>query len=83
MKEHPFWLSWAHFLQHWGIDQVVADLLEVTGPLSIFLAQGLYLSQPFLASFLPEDQLQALAGLCENQPERHSFATFLRKEVTR
>lgn len=80
MQEHPFWHSWAQFLQHWEIDEPAAALLDGLGPVSIVLAQFLYAGQPFLGGVLPEGQWNALARLLESQEESRTFAAFLRRE---
>ena len=74
------WEEWARNLQRWGVHEIVAALLDAAGPLSIFLAQMVYVGQPFLRGVMPGDRLKALADLFEDPAESRSFATFLREE---
>ena len=74
------WEGWARNLQRWGVNDIAAALLEAAGPLTIFLAQLVYVGQPFLRGVLPADRLQALALLFEDPAESRSFANFLREE---
>jgi hypothetical protein len=79
-KDRSFWSEWAHFLQHWGLTEFTAALLEAAGPLNVFLAQVVFAGSPFLSQLVPQERLSALAGLFEDQEESRSFAAFLRKE---
>ncbi len=83
MDSQTYWAGWARFLQRFGLQQPAAALLEAAGPLSWFLAQMVYLGQPFLDGSRSGGQWQALAGLLESQAESRSFATFLREEGNR
>ena len=83
MNTQTYWPGWAHFLQRFGLQQPAATVLEAAGPLAWFLAQIVYLGQPFLDGSQSGGQWQALACLLENQAESRSFATFLREEGTR
>ena len=78
--ERKFWPEWARFLHLWGLDHVAAALLETAGPLTIILAQLVYVSQPLIGSGQPAGRLQALATLLEDQEESRSFANYLREE---
>ncbi len=80
MQEQAFWCGWANNLQRWGLKDTVAAVLEALGPLSIFLAQAVYLGQPFFGKTLPTDQSNALANMLENPSISRSFAAFLRQE---
>lgn len=82
-ENRPYWEGWAHFLQRWGLRAPASAVLEAAGPLSIILAQLIYIGQPFLGRSSGENQWQALANLLENQAESRSFAAFLREEETR
>jgi hypothetical protein len=81
MQERTFWLSWAHFLQRWGVRGLAADLLEAGGPLTIFLSQLVYMGQPLFGRSPADEGWVAFAKMLEDQDEVHSFAAFLRKEV--
>ncbi len=74
------WQAWACLLQRWNLSEPVAALLEAAGPLTVVLAQCLYLGQPFLGKLLPAGQWDALAELLEEQENSRSFAAFLRQE---
>jgi hypothetical protein len=78
--ERKFWPEWARFLHGWGLDHVAAALLETAGPLTIFLAQLVYVGQPLFGKGQPFGRLQALAGLLEDPDESRSFAIYLREE---
>lgn len=74
------WQQWAHFLQRYSLRAFVADLIDSAGPANLFLAQMVYLSQPFLRSALPEIQLKVMAEILENPSESRKFAAYLREE---
>ena len=74
-SDHSGWENWAHILQHWGLQEFAAALLEASGPLTIILAQFLYAARPFF----PGNRLVTLANLFENPEEGRMFATFLRE----
>ncbi len=81
--DRSFWPEWARLLQRWGLKDITAALLESAGPLTILLAQLVYISQPLLRGVIPGSRLQALALLFEDQEESRSFAYFLREENSR
>jgi hypothetical protein len=76
------WKDWARTLQHWGIKDGMASLLEITGSLGILLAQIVYLSQPLLSGTLSSSSLLAFARVLENPDDRRKFITFLRETPT-
>jgi hypothetical protein len=78
--DRAYWPEWAQTLQRWGLSEFVADILEAAGPLTIFLAQAVYLGQPFLRGALPGGRLQALSGIFEDQNVSRSFAHYLRED---
>jgi hypothetical protein len=82
-SDHTFWPEWARLLQHWGMDELAAALLESAGPLTFFLAQLVYVGQPLFGRGLPGSRLHALANLLENQEESRSFVSYLREEYPR
>ena len=79
-KERSVWPEWARFLHQYGLNDLVANLLDVAGPFNVFLAQVLYAGRPFLHTLVPEERLTALAILFEDQEESRSFAAFIREE---
>ncbi len=78
--DRSFWDEWALNLQRLGLREIAASLLDAAGPLTIFLAQAVYIGQPFLRGTLPGDRLQSLAHLFENPDESRLFVEFLREE---
>jgi hypothetical protein len=74
------WRVWAENAHRWGLSNWAASLLEAAGPLSLVGAQAIYLTQPVLSSFLPENQVNALAQLLEEPALVRSFAAMLRED---
>lgn len=74
------WDGWARSLQRLGLHEIVAALLEASGPLTILLAQVVYVGQPLLRGAIPSDHLRDLARLFEDPQESRSFANYLREE---
>lgn len=79
-KDRSYWPEWARFLQQWGLDDIVAAMLEAAGPVNLLLAQVVYAGQPILRKMVPGESLDALTILIEDQGESRSFAAFLREE---
>jgi hypothetical protein len=75
------WPVWAEFLRSRGLEALAAWALEAAGPLTVLGAQALYLGGPLFRPALPDGQIDALAGLLEDQREAQAFAAFLRKEI--
>lgn len=76
------WQTWAQFLHRWGLNQPAAALLEAAGPLGLVAAQFVYLGQPLFSDSQSHAKWSALAKMLESEEERHSFASFLREEVS-
>lgn len=74
------WVSWAHFLHRFDLERPAAYLLEAAGPLSILLAQMLYLGQPFLTDAKNRQSWSAMAKLLEDPGEVKAFAEYLKEE---
>jgi len=81
VKNQHIWQNWANILHRWGMQEMVATLLEATSPLNFIGAQVVYLGQPFLKTILPEEHLTAFADLLENPEESKEFSVFLRQET--
>jgi len=81
-EDQQIWRSWARFLQHWGLEQWVASILEVAGPLSVLGAQLVYLCSPLLKNTLPATQLDALARMLEDTGHTQAFVSCLREART-
>jgi hypothetical protein len=79
-KNQHIWKDWADTLHRWGVQDVIATLLEATGPLNFIGAQVVYLGQPIITHILPEDHINAFADLLENPEETKAFTHFLRQE---
>jgi hypothetical protein len=77
---HHIWRVWAKTLHRWGLHEIIASLLDLAGPLTLFGAQAIYIGQPALQGFLPADQLRALAGVFEDQTQTDAFVAYLREE---
>lgn len=77
---HHIWHDWSNHLHRWGANRLVAELLEAAGPLTIFGAQVIYLSQPFLKPIWPEDRWQALTALLEDSQKAQRFSALLRDQ---
>lgn len=60
--------------------EVAATLLDAMEPLNFIGAQLVYLGQPMLNTFFPEDQINAFVDLLENPEETKAFSHFLRQE---
>lgn len=81
--ERSYWPAWSGLLRQWGLDGAAGALLEASGPLSLLLAQVVYIGQPFLGGREPGGQLQAFSRLLENPLEAQAFAAYLREEEMR
>ena len=80
MKQNSqIWQTWAENLNHWGIRDLTAAILEALGPLSVLGAQLIYVGQPFLSPLFPEGYLDALSDLLENPQETQAFIAVLRQ----
>jgi hypothetical protein len=75
------WPTWAEFLRSRGLESLVAWALEAAGPLTVIGAQVLYLGSPLLHPAMSNGQIDALAGLLEDNSEALAFAAFLREEM--
>ena len=77
------WINWARALQHWGIKDGVASLLEISGSLNILVAQLIYLGQPLVSGLVSPGSLNAIAKILENPEDRSEFISFLREAPAR
>ena len=76
------WQGWAEHLHRFGLENLVAWVLEAAGPLTVLGAQALYLGSPLLPPGLTDKQLNALAGLLEDRDETLAFTAFLREDFS-
>ena len=81
--EQHIWRKWAEALRHRGLGQIMATLLEASGPMNLVAAQMVYLGQPLLGSSVPDSSWQALAHLLEEPEQTQSFITYLREDMPR
>jgi hypothetical protein len=79
-SKQQIWQIWARNLHRWGLREPAAAILEVSGPLNLVLAQGLYLIQPLFSAPVSRTHLGALAGTLENSEDTQMFVTYLREE---
>lgn len=73
------WRVWARNLQHWKIGAGAAVVLEAAGPLTLLLAQLIYLGQPLLGRFVSPDSVTALTSMLEEPAQTRAFVKFLRE----
>ncbi len=78
-EERKIWQQWAARLQNLGLDEVVATLLEVTGPLNFIGAQLVYVGQPVLRGLIPTHSLHTLATILEDDQNTQDFVRYLRE----
>ena len=78
-EKYRIWRIWTDHLQRWGLDAFAAGLLEATEPISLILAQFVYIGQPFFLSETAQLQFRTLAALLEDRAEAQSFVSFLRE----
>lgn len=74
------WKQWAERIKNWGLEDVVAALMEATGPLTVLGAQVIYLAQPVLSTFIQNRNLIALVDLLEDAEQSRIFIGYLREE---
>lgn len=78
MVKNPYiWRNWAARLHSWGLNNWVASFLEAVGPLTTIGAQFIYISQPVLEVFFPQNHLEALANVLEEPEETRKFTQYL------
>jgi hypothetical protein len=81
LTQNPqIWQVWFDRLQHWGLNELVATLLEALGPLNLLGAQVVYIGQPFIQQIVPDGHLSALASVLENPDETRALISVLRQQ---
>lgn len=68
-------------MHRWGVEDLVAYLLEAAGPLAIIAAQMIYIGQPIVRGLVPERHLVVLTGLLEDDTQRDAFVNYIRNGV--
>ena len=77
-KNHHIWRIWVKTLHRWGVENLVASLLEAAGPLTIIGAQAVYIGQPILNGIVPDGHLLVLTGVLEDDDQRDAFVSYIR-----
>lgn len=80
--DRELWPVWAAALRRWKLDGAAAALVEGAGPLSLLLAQLMYIGQPLVQAAAPGAGFPALARLLDNPQQAAQFAAYLREEET-
>jgi hypothetical protein len=78
---HHIWRVWALALHRWGLQNLVASFLEAAGPLTLIGAQVVYVGQPILNGIVPDDHLDAITLVLEDDGQRREFIAYLLEEV--
>jgi len=78
-RNHHIWHVWADSLRRWGLEELVAGILDALGPLNLLGAQVIFLGQPFLGQMLPDGHWDALAEVLENNRQTKAFTAYLRQ----
>ena len=73
------WRTWVDIIHRWGLQNLLASLIEGLGPLTIIGAQLVYIGKPMLNGVLPGDHMQALSELLEDRDEATRFVAYLRE----
>jgi hypothetical protein len=80
MADNPhIWRIWAKNLHRWGMRDSAATLLDAAGPLTMLLAQFIYISQPLLGKLVSPDSMTALASMLEEPAQTKAFVEILRE----
>lgn len=70
---------WAGKLTRLGMAPIAAALIESLGMLKTVFAQLLYLGQPLLDGWLPDESVETLANLLEDEEQSAAFSALLRE----
>ncbi|MBN2146575.1 MAG: hypothetical protein JW726_04265 [Anaerolineales bacterium] len=80
MAENPhIWHVWAKNLHRWGMEDGAATLLDAAGPLTMLLAQFVYVGQPLLGRLVSPESIEALADMLEEPTQTKAFVETLRE----
>jgi hypothetical protein len=71
----------ARQLKRWGLSGFAAAFLELGGPFTMLAAQGLYIGQPILGAWIPNEKISQFANLLEAPGEAAQFVRLLREEA--
>ena len=75
--ERQEWRDWAQKLSHWGLAGLASALLESGGVFTEMAAQGLYVGQPLLDTWMP---VRSLVALLEDPKQTQAFIKVLQEE---
>lgn len=67
------WNKWISILHTWGIHEITALIMDAFRPLNFISVQIVYLSQPLLDVFFPDEYIDALAELLDDPVETKGF----------
>jgi len=81
-EQREIWQAWVQFLHRWGLGDLAASFLETFGPLTTLAAQVIYVGQPVLQFVLPENYIQALTCMMEDERQKEKFISMLREAPT-
>ena len=76
MQSNTAWSQWAETLKRLKLDGLALWLLEAGAPLTVFGAQVMYMTQPFLGG----KESNLLAHMLEDNVETQAFMELLRGE---
>lgn len=76
------WKEWAQFLHQHNLQRPVAFFLDAAGPLTMLMAQLIYIGSPLLTSGSLSGEMTKVAQMLEDPFESREFSAFLRKEQT-
>jgi len=82
-NDQIYWNGWIHAIQRWNLGGIVAFFLQSTGPLSVVMAQLVYMGQPLFATSPGDARWSALGRLLESQSSRNQFVSCLHEEAGR
>ena len=71
--------KWIQALYKLRLQHFAAAFLEALGPINLLGAQLVYLSQPILSPFVPQEQSQDFASILEDPSETEIFVRALRE----
>lgn len=78
-SDQHIWRSWVKSIHRWGVQDLVAVLLDAAGPFTMLGAQIVYIGQPAFKQLFPEQQIIALAELLEDTSYTREFVSMLRE----
>jgi hypothetical protein len=77
---HLYWEGWARSLQQRKLNGAAEIILDALGPLTVILAQFIYIGQPYLQNLKPSTEWLDLAHMLEHPEESREFVALLHEE---